>query len=198
MRPRPIRFPSRRASMASLFAIGVLAGACASSSGDAESVAAAGRRVETLNVGSNQGGALSAVEIETGSSVVDRVVPTRPQDAWAALPQAFLTLEIEASTVDRPSLSMGNERFVASRIEGRSLSSYIDCGTTFGRARADQFRVTMQVLVQLAPAPGGGTRVRTMLDAYAEPRDVAGNSYHCTSTGALERRVAELLTPPGA
>jgi len=171
----------------------LLAAGCASSPPEAGDVAAAGRQVETVSVGSSQGGALAQIEIETEASIIDVVSPTGLSTSWAVLPEVFEILGIEATTVDRPSYSAGNERFVVRNIERRALSNYLECGSSFGRARADQYEVTMQILVQLAGAPGGGTRVRTTLDAYARPRDVAGNAYHCTSRGTLERRIAELV-----
>jgi hypothetical protein len=193
MRSETIRLVMRWSSTACVLAAGISSTSCASSPREAEDVAAAGRRVQTVSIGNSQGGALSQVEIETGASVRDSVIAVSPQAAWSELGGVFETLELETPTVDRRSFSMGNERFVARRIEGRSLSNYLDCGTSFGRARADQYRITMQILVRLLRDPSGGTRVRTMLDAYAQPQDVAGNSYHCTSKGTLERRIAELL-----
>lgn len=182
-----------RDSLVLALASGLFLSGCASPQGGAEQTAAQGRRVETVSVGSTQGGGLSAVEVETGASVVDSVVAVTPVAAWSALPGVFETLGVEATTVDARSRAIGNERFIATRIEGRSLSDYVDCGASFGRARADQYQVTMQILVQLGRDASGGTRVRTLLDAYAQPRDVAGNAYHCASTGRLERRVAELI-----
>jgi len=186
---------AHRAATFSVVVLATLGAACASSSSvaDADDAAATGRRVETLNVGSSQGGGLARYEIETEASIVDSVIPTEVPIAWSVLPEAFDILGIEATTVDRPSYSAGNERFIARNIEGKSLSNYLECGSSFGRARADQYEVTMQILVQLGAERGGGTRVRTLLDAYARPRDVAGNAYHCASKGVLERRVAELV-----
>lgn len=184
----PVLAPAPALLLASL-----LSSACATTQGGAEQAASQGRRVETVSVGSSQGGALSAVEVETGAAIVDSVVAVSPVAAWAALPAVFETLGVEATTVDTRARAMGNERFTASRLEGRSLSDYIDCGTSFGRARADQYQVTMQILVQVGRDPSGGTRLRTLLDAYAQPRDVSGNAYHCASTGRLERRVADLI-----
>ena len=46
----------------------------------------------------------------------------------------------------------------------------------------------------IVPVVGSMVIVTTSLDAYARPRDVAGNAVHCVSRGALERRLAELIT----
>jgi hypothetical protein len=149
---------------APFLAIGMLTAGCASSPEAAADAAASGRRVETVSVGSSQGGSLGFVDIETEASVMDDVIAGAPLAAWSALGDVFETLGLEAPTVDRPSLSMGNERFTVARIEGRSLSEYLECGSNFGRARG-QYQVTMQILVQLARNASGGT-MRTTLDAY--------------------------------
>jgi len=169
----------------------ITSGACASSSSEGVPNT---RQGSNVRVGSAQGGALGAnIELQNEMSIVDSIVPLPPREAWSAMPEVFETLGIEASTADARSMAMGNERFVARRIDGRPLSDFIDCGTYFGRPRADQYEVTMQVLVQLSPA-SGGPRVRTALDAYARPREVAGNPIHCTSEGTLERRILGLIT----
>jgi hypothetical protein len=132
------------------------------------------------------------IELQNEMSIIDSIVPVPPRAAWSAMADVFRTMGIEVSTADARSMAMGNERFVARRIDDRPLSDFVDCGTYFGRPRADQYEVTMQVLVQLSPA-SGGTLVRTALDAYARPRDVAGNAFHCTSKGRLERRISSLI-----
>lgn len=150
------------------------------------------RQVGNVRVGSSQGGGLASLEIENEMSIIDSVIPVAPAAAWSVLADVFVALGIEASTADRRSMAMGNERFIGRRIDGRPLSDFVDCGTYFGRPRADQYEVTMQVLVRLTPA-SDGTRVETALDAYARPRDVAGNALHCTSRGTLERKFPELI-----
>jgi hypothetical protein len=176
------------------FAVGIvcatlLPGACApASSGSPPDV----RQATNVRVGSSQGGTLGFVELETEMSIIDSIIPVAPRAAWSVMADVFETLSIEASTANQRAMAMGNERFVARRIDDRPLSDFIDCGTYFGRPRADQYEVTMQVLVQLTPT-SGGTRVRTALDAYARPREVAGNAFHCTSKGTLERRVSSLI-----
>ena len=158
-----------------------------------------GPRTETISVrvGGAAGGAL---EVGTEASVMDTTVSAAPDAIWSALPTVFQLLRIETSTVDAGSLMIGNQGFVASRIGGRSLSTYLDCGQTFGGPTADRYEVTLYLMVELAGSPGGGTLVRTVTDAYARPRGVSGNSLHCVSKGTLERRILELVTQiaPGA
>ena len=137
---------------------------------------------------------LGAIRLASDASVEENRVPASPADVWVALSPAFETLQIEAAAVDATAMMMGNPDFTPRLIEGRRLSTYLDCGVGPAGANADQYLVTLQWMVWLDPAPEGGTLVTTSLDAYARPRDVAGNAVHCVSRGALERRLAELIT----
>jgi hypothetical protein len=74
------------------------------------------------------------------------------------------------------------------------MSTYFDCGTGLGGPNADRYEVTIYMMVQLLGPLAQGTMVRTVVDAFAKPRDVSGNAVHCVSKGVLERRVVELMT----
>ena len=105
----------------------------------------------------------------------------------------FETLNLETPTVDARAFSIGNRGCRARRIEGKRLSTYLQCGSSISRPNADQYEVTLQRMVQLLDAPGGSTTVRTTLDAYARSRSSSVNAIHCTSKGRFERRVVELI-----
>jgi len=88
---------------------------------------------------------------------------------------------------------MGNSRYTRARIEGRQLSAYLDCGSGLTGPYADAYAVTLSLLVQLDGATGGGTTVRTTMDAYARARGVSARPIHCQSRGVLERRIWALV-----
>ena len=156
--------------------------------------AAVGSRTERISV-SGRDYSTEPLEITTEASVLDSMVAAAPAAVWSALPTVFELLRIETSTVDAGSLVIGNPRFIGGRIEGKALSTYVDCGNTYGGPTADRYQVTLYLMVGLSgPFPGGGTMVRTVMDASARPRDVMGNSLHCVSKGTLERRIVELVT----
>ncbi len=102
-------------------------------------------------------------------------------------------LEIAVTRVDSAESVMGNPGYRARRIEGERLSRFLDCGRSFGREYADQYSVTLAVLVQLVPSADGGTVVRTFLDAYARDPATSGSNVHCITRGSLERRVGDML-----
>lgn len=132
-------------------------------------------------------------ELRHESSVGQRTVNGTIQEVWAVLPDVFAQLEIETTRVDSREGVMGNPGYRARRVEGQRLSRFLDCGRSFGREYADQYSVTLGVLVHLVPASDGGTVVRTVLDAYARDPGTGGNSVHCITWGSLERRIGELV-----
>jgi hypothetical protein len=138
------------------------------------------------------GGGGWQVDYTDEGSIATAQVPTAPAATWDALVAAFQTIGIEATTSDRAGLRMGNQEFRSSRIDGRYLSAYLDCGSGAGGLNADRYQVTMAFMVQLG-SEGTGTTVTTFLDALAEPRDVSGTVVPCRSRGALEARLFELL-----
>jgi hypothetical protein len=139
------------------------------------------------------GGRTTTVDLRHESSVGQRAVDGSLTEVWAILPAVFEQLGIEATRVDSGEGVIGNPSFRTRRIEGRRLSEYLDCGRAFGREYADQYSVTLGVLVQVLPTQRGGTVVRTVLDAYARDPGQGGNSVHCITWGSLERRIGELV-----
>ncbi len=137
---------------------------------------------------------LGAIDVSSDATVVENTVPAAPEEVWLALPLVFEALEIEPVVVDTEALVMGNPEFTPRAIEGRRLSTYMDCGRGLAGPNADRYLVTVQWMVWLEGGPGGSTVVTTLLDAYARPRDTGGTAVHCVSRGALERRLAELIT----
>ncbi len=133
------------------------------------------------------------VDLRHDPTVGERTVSSPVTEVWAVLPEVFGQLEIETSTVDPSEALIGNAGYRARRIEGRRLSAYLDCGRSFGREYADQYAVTLSVLVQLLTAPDGSTTVRTILDAYARDPSLSSSSLHCTTRGSLERRIGDLV-----
>jgi hypothetical protein len=61
------------------------------------------------------------------------------------------------------------------------------------RPFADEYEVTLSVIVQVLVADAGATKVRTLVDAYARDRTMSSGPVHCISSGTLERRVGELV-----
>jgi hypothetical protein len=133
------------------------------------------------------------MEVRNEASVSASTVPASASEVWRVLPAVFQQLGIEATFVDPGAAAMGNSRYTRARIEGRQLSTYLDCGSGLTGPYADAYAVTLSLLVQLDGAGGGGTEVRTTVDAYARARGVSARPIHCQSRGALERRIWALV-----
>jgi len=165
---------------------------CAFSTACGSGTLSGGRQTETLTVSDIAGG-LDFFEVTNQPAMRETVIPATPLEVWSTLFSVFETLEVETRLVDIGALLIGNPGYRARRIEGRRLSTYLECGSGPGRPNADQYEVTLQLMVQLEGGPNGGTIVTTLLDAYAKSRSVSGNAIHCSSRGRLEPRIVELI-----
>jgi len=139
-----------------------------------------------------RGGNDRILDLRHQPDVGETTVPAGLTVVWGVLPSVFEQLEIEVSRVDAANGVMGNESYRARSVEGERMSRWLDCGRGPVRANADEYQVTLTVLVQLLGA-SRGTVVRTTVDAYARGRDISGSSVHCISWGRLERRIPELV-----
>jgi hypothetical protein len=112
--------------------------------------------------------------------------------AWGALPVVYDSLRIPIAVVDTMNMRLGSGSFHPSRIGGRRLSRYLDCGRGMTGANADTYRVTVSLVTWVSERSGGGTQVHTAIDASAKARDVNSYPVNCSSKGVLEREIAEL------
>lgn len=168
----------------------ILLAACAAGSSETGTGA-----ISTGNVRvQNSLGGSAGVDLTTQAAVMDSVLPAAVATVWRVLPSVFDTLEVDTPIADVRRLTMGNDRFRApSRIAGQRLSTYLDCGVSFGRPNADRYEVVLQLAVELRPVTPTSTAVSTLVDAYASSRDVRGNALHCRSKGTLERLMFALM-----
>jgi len=127
------------------------------------------------------------------ASTQDTIVRESPNRVWSVLPAVFSTLGIPTRTREPAAYTIGLESGRVARIEGGRLSQHLECGSGILGPNADNYDVTMTLLVQLAGHASGGTTIRTTLDAYARPRASAGEPLHCASSRTLERRLMQLI-----
>lgn len=151
------------------------------------------RSADVPTVGAFDGGSVRLGFSGEASSVRDTVLQEPAIRIWAVLPDVFRTLGVPARKVDPATYTIGLETRRVARIEGGRLSAHLECGNGILGPNADHYDVTMTLMVQLMRNAGGGTLVRTTLDAYARPRSVSGDPLHCASSRTLERRVVELV-----
>ena len=115
--------------------------------------------------------------------------------AWAAYPAVFGELGIEPGIVDSKQHVFGNAGIKMRSSLGRQrLSKYLDCGMTAGMSNADTYDVILRVVSQVIPADAGLSSLRTQVEATAHANAVSGATVRCVSTGALEGRIAHMLS----
>lgn len=155
------------------------------------------RPAGTFRVETSEGAIESRID-PSAARARTAVVPLASARAWAALPAAYTALGLPAGQGgEAEGASVVGPLQLMRRLDRVPLSRYLDCGSTVALPNADAYAVTLHLATQLEPAGAGATRVATLVQASARPRDTAGNPVSCTSTGLLEQRLAEELQRAG-
>jgi hypothetical protein len=169
-----------------------MTGCASGSSSSDEAIGRGGTGLTSVAVG-QLSSAAPTVEVRNDASVSESTVPAALRTVWNVMPNVFERLQIEMNYIDSGAGVIGNGNFRPRRLGGRSLSTFLECGSGLTGPYADAYAVRMSLLVQLSPAQDGGTRVRTSIDAYAEDRAVNSRPIHCTSKGVLERQIWDII-----
>jgi hypothetical protein len=148
--------------------------------------------VSTLGVEQRDGNSRT-VDLRHEPGVGQATIPGSLNAVWGVLPAVFEQLEIEVSLLDASAAAIGNRGYRARRVDGQRMSRWLDCGRNNVRANADEYDVTLTVIVQVVGATDEGTTLRTTVDAYARDRSQGAGSVHCLSMGTLERRIPEVV-----
>jgi hypothetical protein len=115
--------------------------------------------------------------------------------AWAAVPAVFGELGITPSLVDSRQHVFGNAGANYRRtLGGQRMSRYFDCGSTAGISNADGYDLLIRVIAQIIPAEAGLSALRTQVEATAHANATSGQVVRCASTGALEERIAHMVS----
>lgn len=177
-----------------LLSVVVLA-ACAATGGPSRG-APSDRSTTTISMPASSHGASVARPIQLTTSAdagpVSVNVDLSAQELWDALPAAYQIVGIEVGTLDQENRVIGNRRLrVSRRLGGEPLSRYFRCGdTAFGAPQADQNPVELSVLTTVVP-DGDQSRMETTVHAVVINAANGGARVSCSSTGALERALAD-------
>jgi hypothetical protein len=131
------------------------------------------------------------VRTVTNHGVEMYVAPVELAKAWQVLPAVFASFRIPVTTLDEAGRSAGNLS-LRSRGQLGTLrpSKVLDCGSST-TTHADTYTLNVSVLTQLRPSPESGTLVYTQVEATARNEGTGANRVRCSSTGYLERAIAE-------
>ena len=179
----------RSLPVAALAGLTVLVAACAGGGGGTETTS---RPLPTR--GSVRVGNAAAIEMYTEASRGARTVAMPMDTVWEVLPEVFEALEVPVTRRVPSLMEMGNLGYVARRVEGKRMNTFVDCGSNLSGQLANLYEITLSLVIRLKEDPAGnGTVVETVVDAWGEPRTTSGNPIHCQSRETLERRVGELV-----
>jgi hypothetical protein len=115
--------------------------------------------------------------------------------AWAQYPTVFGELGIPTGLVDQKQHVFGNAGVKVRGSLGRQrLSTYLECGKVAGMSNSDTYDVVVRVVSQVVPADAGLASIRTQVEGSAHSSGDSGPSVRCVSTGALESRIAHMMS----
>ncbi len=117
----------------------------------------------------------------------------RPADAvYRVMHMVYDTLSIPKTWLDPKQFLISSQGFkVRARMGKTMLSKYIECGKTQIGPNADSYDVFMTVTTKVVPNGTTESTLTTTVEAAARPLSFNQDYSRCTSTGGLERRIAE-------
>ena len=118
-----------------------------------------------------------------------RVTFSAPIDqVWRALVASYGDLGINPTVADPATGRYGNLGFVVpSRLQGKPVGHFFDCGSTMTGSLVDVGQVTAVVVTTLSTLPGGTTSAETRVTGTLRRNDGASSDQIvCASTGAIE------------
>jgi hypothetical protein len=130
------------------------------------------------------------------SSAVEVRVRGVPNAIMTALVQGYKDAGIPVGTLDSDHGKIGNAtyRVPTHYLGGKRLSLLLDCGTEpMVGQRADLYDVWISALTTVLPESDSVTVVSTEVEGQARSVGEAGGTIHCTSTGSLEKAIADNL-----
>ena len=168
-----------------IFSLAV-AGACASSG-----VTSSRPSTETVRVMGTGGGTL---EMRASSNGLTASIRAPLAQVWRVLPAAYDSLGVGVTMIDAKQHVLANEGLKARQRLGRvSLSRYINCGATQIGPNADSYDVYATVKTKLEDNGDSTTKITTLFESAARPVQFSGDYTRCTTTGALEARIADII-----
>jgi hypothetical protein len=142
------------------------------------------------------GGTATGLRLSSNTVARADTVWTSLDRIWKVLPAVYGVLEVPIEKFDAESNTIGHSSLKLYRRLGKiPLTRYLDCGATQIGPNADSYEVLLTVLTRLTRprADTSNTAVVTTVEAMARPIQFRGDYVRCTSKGALEARVVEVL-----
>jgi hypothetical protein len=184
--------PARSATV--IFVAAVLgAVGCVAKTGSATSDFSGGT-VQTAMLQNAQGAAIGINMVST--TEVNSVLINAPvENAWKALQEVYTTLAIPVAELNQQTRTIGNSAYrVRRRIGDVPTMRALDCGGDSGMPNAETYQLLLTVKSRIIPNDAGGSVVQTTLEGTGRNATTsAGSDVRCSSMGALEKRIADLV-----
>jgi len=137
---------------------------------------------------------MGRAQLRNEPGTATRTIPAPLDSVWHALPRVYERLGIAEAGATPGQRVFGARNFRPRRIEGKRLSTYIDCGTgVTATPKADEYEITMTLTSRLSAAEDATTVMETVLEATGKPRASMADRVSCQSNGTLEARVGGLM-----
>ena len=171
-------------------ALGLTVFACASPSGG---LSGRPEKVENVSIETQTASANITLRPEIWASRSSLDFPATR--AWSALPTAYSALSIPIEQLDTAHRYVSGSVRAYRRFMGRSLSQFVDCGSTIVGASADSYNIYLRIESEVDSATASTSTLGASVVAVGTSG--SGSNVRCTSTGALEKllvtQVKELL-----
>jgi hypothetical protein len=173
-----------------LFVSAALLAACASSQGSS----APPPTDQTVRIPSSSGGSATTLVIAPSTTSSTKQLAASVDRIWGVLPAVYASLGLPVTDRSAADHTTGSSSFkIRHRLDGVSLSRYLDCGSTQGSPSADSYEILLSVNTRVSGGASDSTTVSVSVDAMGRPVFVSAEYIHCGSTGGIEKRFFEIL-----
>jgi hypothetical protein len=145
--------------------------------------------------GSSVQGGARGINMVATTDVNSVLINAPVEKAWVALQEAYTTLGIPVTELNQQSRLIGNNAYrVRRRIGDVPTMRALDCGGDSGMPNAETYQLLLTVKSRIIPNDAGGSVVQTTLEGTGKNATTAASSdVRCSSMGALEKRIADLV-----
>lgn len=183
--------------MRSLFLLVVLAGVTGCASGGAGSSQPELAPASVLSTATLAGGVdgVSAMNLINSAAASETAVSGSVDVTWSALQSVYASLEIPLAMRDEAAKKLGNSGFRTRRKVGPvPMHRALDCGGESGMPNAETYDINLDISSLVLPGTDGNARLQTLIQATGQrPTGNNLNPVRCSSTGALEKRIGEMV-----
>ena len=201
--PRPVRSAGtvragrgwRAVVLVPCLASGVAGAGCASAArGGGGSADAAVTSVQTATL-QNASGNVRGMNLLATTEVSSLVVAAPVEQTFQALTAAYASLGVPVTEIDQRARTLGNPSVRARRRIGTVAAvRAVDCGGDSGMPNAETYELRLAIRSRVVAGDGGGSLIQTTVEGTGRNATTAAASeVRCSSKGAVEQRLAELV-----